>query len=150
MNNRYLGVLDEHGQPKPALHALVYFHSLFRGGFRCIDKEVSSRRMLHSSAQAHAFELADGTLVLVAWLKTVVLGERGAPPEGRVPDAREEKIALSLPHGRASAAAVYDELGRRLGTCPLARGAEGTRTARLRLGAGGVRVLVISPTGPHD
>lgn len=150
VNNRYLGVLDEHGQPKPALHALVYFNTLFRDGFRCLDKEVSSHRLLHSSVEAHAFELANGTRVVAVWLKTVVLGERGATPEGQARDAREEKITLTLPRTHARSAAVYDEFGHRLGTCPLARGADGTRTARLRLGGGGVRVLALSPTGSHD
>jgi hypothetical protein len=145
VNNRYLGVLDAQGRPKPALRALVYFHSLFRGGFRCLDKEVSSQRLLHSAAEAHAFELADGTLVVAAWLKTVVLGERGGTQAGQAPDTRQERLSLAIPGTHAKRAALFDEQGRPRGSCPLARGPQGGRVAHLRLGPGGVTVLVIRP-----
>ena len=97
-NNRHLGVLDQQNRAKPALKALHFFNSLFAGGFRCLDQEVRVNKIIGAPVEAHVFQKPDGAIVVVAWLKTYVPGER----VGDVVDQRQSAIDLEFPFGHHS------------------------------------------------
>ena len=143
LNNRYLGVVSAQGQPKPALQALSYFQGLFAGGYRCLDRQVRISRPLASAAQAHVFARPDGSVVVTAWLQTVVPGERGGGG-GQVEDRREEEIELELPLPAADKAAVFNELGQSRGSWPVEGHGSGCRIRGLNLRDGGVTVLILA------
>jgi hypothetical protein len=97
-NNRHLGVLDEQNRAKPALRALRFFNSLFADEFRCVDNVVRVNKIIGSPAEVHAFQKHDGSLVIVAWLKTYVPGQSpGASSKGSVEDQRASRIDLEFP-----------------------------------------------------
>ncbi|HWI57909.1 MAG TPA: beta-galactosidase, partial [Bacillota bacterium] len=145
VNNRHLGVLDEHGRPKPALQALRYFQALFANGFRRLDDQVQVAKTVSAPVVVHAFERPDRSVVVTAWLKTVVLGERGFPTSGQAPDTRQATIDLLLPvHGNWSAK-VFNELGQPRGTIALGRHHGQSLITGLPLRDGTVTVLVLEP-----
>lgn len=115
-NNRFLGVLDQNGEAKPALRALQFFKSLFLQGFRCIDDEVRLSKPIGSPAEAHAFETPNGNVVVVAWLRTYVPGLGAPASDGNAPDLRKVAVSLQVSLPTKSRGAVFDELGDPLGT----------------------------------
>lgn len=142
VNNRHLGVLDEVGKPKPALRALNYFNSLFAAGFRCLDQEVRVTKIIGSPVEVHAFEKADGGLVVIAWLKNYVPGTRFGNINGLVQDARRTKISLALPL-TATRARCGDELGNRVKTIPTHSRNSSTHIDDLKLQGGQVAVVIL-------
>jgi hypothetical protein len=115
-NNRYLGILDESGRPKPAFDAIRFFQSLLPGAYRCIDTAVRVSKPIAAPVEVHAFEREDGTVVVFAWLRTYIPGTRGGQLTGELQDDRAERIALSFPFPLQGDAAVFNETGDGRGT----------------------------------
>ncbi len=112
VNNRHLGVAYVDHEPKPAEAALSFFVKLFAEPHRCIDREVTITRPLASDSEVHAFLMESGRVVIVAWLKTHVLGRRIRESSGDAKDTRRESISLEIPYQLRGQAIRYDELGR--------------------------------------
>jgi cellulase (glycosyl hydrolase family 5) len=120
-NNRHLGVLDNRNQMKPALRSLFFFNSLFANGFRCVDDAVRVNKVIGAPAEVHAFLTPDGSLVIAAWLKTYVPGQRTSSlPSGAVVDHRTSTVHLEFPWA-AKRAKVFNETGTRRGQASVAR-----------------------------
>jgi hypothetical protein len=150
VNNRHLGVVDAAGAPKPALKSLACFHSLFSQGFTCIDDRTRVTRTIGSATEVHAFERPDRSLVVIAWLRTVVPGQRGEsllnrrkhPPVGEEPDVRRETVSLVFPAGACSHARIFDEQGQLLRNVQWPKA---QRAMKFEIPAEGVLVAVIPP-----
>lgn len=142
VNNRHLGVLDEHGNPKPSLQSLRHFQSLFRSGFRNIDNEVRITKQVGAPVIAHSFQLANGSTILVAWLKNYVPGTREDAAQRRT-DTRQAEVSFTLPSPSGRAAALYDERGRRIAGLPLRHGASGSEL-KLRIQGAATCVVIVS------
>jgi len=112
-NNRHPALLDPNGRPKSALFALKFFHSLFPYRLRCIDHDVRVSKATGSPVEVHAFQKYDGSIVVMAWLKTQPPGTRGNDAGGRVEDLPQAEIDLELPYPTGSTAGVFDEFGNR-------------------------------------
>jgi hypothetical protein len=112
-NNRYLGVAYIDHKPKPAAKALQFFNQLFSDKYRCIDKEITIEKKLGSDSELHAFETAEGDAILVAWIKTMVPGDRGDDKSGMVKDKRSENVTLTIPLALQGKATQYNELGKK-------------------------------------
>jgi hypothetical protein len=147
VNNRHLGILDQHGHPKPALRALKYFQSLFAERFRCIDQEVRLTREIGAPVEVHAFEKRDGEVVVVGWLKTYVPGTREGPVSGNAIDKRQATISLSFPAPLASSGEAYNELGDHRGTLRLQQQRRTTHLPNVKLRDGRITVLVLKTSG---
>lgn len=106
-NNRRLGVLDEHGRPKPVLQALVFFRALFAGDFHCLDSMTQQLRTIRSDSETHVFERRDGEEFIISWLRIVTL--RPVPKNGV--DSRCENIEVFLNNPHCRKMLVYSELG---------------------------------------
>lgn len=143
VNNRHLGILDEHGNAKPALRALRFFHSLFGKGFRCIDDQVRVTKAIGSAAEIHAFELPDGKVVVIGWIKNYVPGTRGTNLSGDVRDSRSERVWISLPLSIGNKALNFDEKGRRQGTVFTSKTDGEARTLALEVAKDQVVVAVM-------
>lgn len=113
VNNRHLGVLDRKGAPKPALHALRFFDSVFGNGFRCIDAQVRVSSPIEPRSRVHAFALPGGRLVVVAWLQNYVPGLE-ARGTGDTRDLRRATISVKLPFANGEAR-LFDDVGTLLG-----------------------------------
>jgi len=111
VNNRNLGVASVDYTPKPAERALSFFNTLFSQKSRCIDKLVTVSKTIGSDSEVHCFEDEDGSVVLVGWLKTHIIGTRGPDRSGNVKDTRKELMTLSIPMKLSGPAVQYDELG---------------------------------------
>ena len=111
INNRNLGVAYVDHSPKPAEKALAFSNKLFSQKVTCIDSKVVVKRAAGSESEIHCFENEDGSIIVVAWLKTHIFGKRVADQTGMVKDVRREKIALSIPLGLSGQATQFDELG---------------------------------------
>jgi hypothetical protein len=144
VNNRHLGILDEHGRAKPALRSLHFFQSLFPGGYRCLDGAVRVRKEIASPAEIHAFEKPDGTVVVTAWLKTYRPGHHGESSPQL--DSREASIDVTLPFPVERTARSFDELGLPRGTFRISP----ERTVRVLLRDGHVTVLTLQRRGAHQ
>jgi len=125
VNNRHLGVLDEQGGAKPAMHALRFFASLFGQGFRCIDHEVRVTAAVRPKFHAHAFELRDGRVVLVSWLQNHVYGQ-WRPGDGSTDNPRRGFVSVQLPFGVSGSASAFNAAGEPV-RATLARSATGSR-----------------------
>lgn len=145
VNNRFLGLVDTAGHPKPALRALRYFRALFHNGYQCLDTQARVTKRLKSAAEVHAFARPDGSVVVVAWLRTVVPGERG-DNSGQVRDRRREKVVVALPFALKPDAALFNELGEATGLVPVAR-QRGRAHFHLALQDGKVRVVILRRAG---
>lgn len=111
VNNRHLGVAYVDYKPKPAEKALSFFNKLSSQKNRCIDSQVVIKRTIGSDSEVHCFENEDGSVIVVGWLKTHVIGKRGGDESGNVKDTRKETIELTVPSKLSGKATLYDELG---------------------------------------
>lgn len=149
VNNRHLGVLGVGGaRRKPAFAALQLVGELLGGRLRCLDREVRAARSLGSEAEVHAFERADGAVVVVAWLRTHARGRGRISERGDAVDARRERLELWLPRALGDAE-LLDPRGRQLGVIG-ARGDQagpGTSLAPFEVRGGETLVLVLPPEG---
>lgn len=121
VNNRHLGILDEHGTAKPALRALRFFHSLFGKGFRCIDDQVRVTRPIDSAAEVHAFETPDGEMILVGWIRNYVPGTRNGSFTGDNPDSRREVVSVMFSNRNPTDAKIFNDLGENRGDISLSQ-----------------------------
>jgi hypothetical protein len=111
VNNRNLGVAYVDFKPKPAEDALKFFTTFFGNRAACIDGEVIVKRAIGSDSHVHAFRMEDGSLAVVAWLKTNVKGRTPSGTKGNLKDIRRETIAVDLPGSGSGKATMYTELG---------------------------------------
>jgi hypothetical protein len=150
VNNRHLGILDEHGNPKPAMRALVFFHSLFANGFRCLDAEVRVEKPIRSPAEIHVFETPDGRVIVIGWIKTYVPGTRSTNARGNLRDLRTETVSLEFPFAVGNQARVFDETGRKRGAIPVVSINDHARIPELEITNDHVRVLIFVKMGLPD
>ena len=111
VNNRNLGVDFVGHKPKPAETGLKFFNQFFARKNRCLDDAATVTRRIGGDAEVHSFEMDDGSLAVVAWLKTHVEGRVGAEPMGNRKDTRKETISLTIPAKGIARGFRYDPLG---------------------------------------
>ncbi len=111
VNNRNLGVDYVGWRPKPAEKALSFFNTLYGQKYQCIDSRVQVKRPKNSDSEVHAFQMEDGSLTVVAWLKTNVKGRKLSGPIGNLKDTRKETVAVIVPSNASGKAVMYTELG---------------------------------------
>jgi hypothetical protein len=143
VNNRHLGVLTAEGAPKPAFAALAFAHTLFDQPLRSLDDDIqvaTGGAALATTAQVHAFERGDGSVVVVAWLPTHD-AEASTEP---VADLRRTDLAVTLPRALQPAVPVFDERGSERARIA-ATVADGATTLPLRLRGGEVSIAVAAP-----
>jgi hypothetical protein len=150
VNNRHLGILDEHGNPKPALRALVFFHSLFANGFRCLDAKVRVEKPIRSPTEIHVFETPDRRVIVIGWIKTYVPGTRGTNASGEMRNSRAERVSLEFPFAAGNQARVWDETGQKCGTIPVLSANGRARIPELEITNDHVRVLIFVKMGLPD
>lgn len=106
--NLSLGILDVHGQPKPAFYALRFYNRLFGQPTRCRDASVRVMPTTGGAASAppvvHVFETADGSVIVAGWLGS----SRKAGGDS------QEEISLALPHMTQPQMDAFDVTGQRL------------------------------------
>jgi len=152
VNNRHLGVLDLHGQPKPAADALRFFRRAFRLPCRCADERIDELAG-NGSVQAHAFEFVDGSAVLCAWLPTHA-GPLPAPAAVPilVPPPATQTVQFRLTGLRLHEAELCNELGEAITDSDLQRAprslrchadSTGTTLSPLTLQAGEIAVVLL-------
>jgi hypothetical protein len=144
VNNRNLGVAFVGWRPKPAETALTFFNGFFAQKSRCIDAETAVRRTIRSESEVHAFTLADGSVAVIAWLKTTHAGQAGRRAPGLAKDQRRETIEVALPMNTMSGATMYDELGTARPFSGL-RAKEGRVAGEVTLAGGSIAILHIVP-----
>ena len=69
---------------------------------KCIDSGTEIRRTIGSESEVHAFEMEDGSVAVVGWLKTHIKAKEQPAESGNLTDGRRERIELSLPMTRAT------------------------------------------------
>jgi hypothetical protein len=111
VNNRNLGIDFVDHRPKPAESGLKLFNRFFALQNRCIDRETMVRRSLGSDSEVHCFEMSDGSLAAIAWLKTHIGGRIGKGPNGNIKDTRQETIDLTIPGKGITRGIRFDALG---------------------------------------
>lgn len=144
VNNRHLGILNERGEPKPALHALSRFQSLFADGFRCLDNDVTITKRIGAPVEAHAFQTANGNIVVIAWLQTYVPGTRDDVASGKIVDRRSANISLNFPFPLGANASITDEVGNPSGALTLERHGNSSELPNLRLRGDRIAVIQVS------
>ena len=139
-SNKHLGIVDVHGNPKPAFHALRLYQDLFVRPVRPADVQVRGGR----EAVVHVFEAVSGELIVAAWLRS---SPQSGNPGGRARDTREETVAVRLPVGAGAELTAFDvETGQ-----PIRTGAalDGPLLTNVRLRGGSIFVARIVPARPQ-
>lgn len=95
-NNKFLGVLDLQGRPKPAYHAFKLYNHLFDAPLRRISEQVTVQAAKDSQAVVEVFQKRDGRLLLTAWLRSSKRAEV-KDTSGKAIDTRSESLNLELP-----------------------------------------------------
>lgn len=148
VNNRHLGLVGPRYEPKPARAAFEFFTKMFSGPVRSLDQVARVEKGLGSAAMVHAFQRADGRVLIVAWLRTARWGRGDGPGWAAKMLPENERINVILPGGAQGEAILTDEAGRRLGRLPMQEkdraGADAASLA-LDLVPGQVAVVVIEP-----
>lgn len=116
VNNRNLGVAGIDHTAKPAEKALTAVDRFFRPEYRSLDKETLVRKSAASESVIHAFAFSDGSVALVAWLKTHIKGKMVPGVRGNLKDLREERLTITLPCPAPASITRYNELGQSIGT----------------------------------
>lgn len=142
-NNRHLGVATLHHEKKPAETALSFFNKLFSRKVRSIDKNTLVTKAAGSNAQIHAFEVEDGSVIVVGWLKTFVRGTRTKDMNGTAKDGRSEQVTVQLPEKRSGAVAGFDDQGGSTKTPAVERAGSSTLIKGWTLKGGEVSILTI-------
>jgi len=156
-NNGNLGVVGPDYTPKPAQQALKFFNGLMASPSRTLPATIETeeaRRDLPIDLPAtiatdtaanltpvvHAFEQADGDVVIVGWLPTFDPNRSESPGAGMHKDERSQTVKVNLPLAVAESGLLYNELGE---SQPFdAIDTEGSRsTIEVTLKGGGVTVL---------
>jgi hypothetical protein len=108
--HNHLGLLDTRGRPKPAMLAFAFFNRLFGQPTRSARVTVASSVGKSSQAMVEAIERKDGTLVVVAWLRSSEdheVHDRG----GMATDRRRETLAITLPCTETRGLRAYTPTG---------------------------------------
>ncbi|HLV79296.1 MAG TPA: beta-galactosidase [Chthonomonadaceae bacterium] len=114
-NNKFLGLVDTQGHPKPAYYAFRLITRLFDQPVRCIDDQGRIEAPPHSQGEVHVFEKKNGERIVISWLRRPRSGEiPGAT--GQAKDTRREVVTIRLPAGSASRLTTYDAQGNPLPT----------------------------------
>ena len=103
-NNRYLGVRDTAGRPKPAVQTLALFGEWLRRDYRVVSPRVIAAS---PATEVHEFEFSDGIRLVAAWLR---MPGSAAAERQPVEDQRTATVTLELP-ARASQVRVLDATG---------------------------------------
>ncbi|HWQ92040.1 MAG TPA: hypothetical protein VN673_10240, partial [Clostridia bacterium] len=138
VNNRHLGLLNLSRDPKPALRAFHWATTLFGPGIDYINHQVHVTKRLASTAEVHTFKRLDGTILIIAWLPTIVHGQRG-DPTGQTVDPRREVVSLQLPHKPRGQIAMYDQMGALQASIPA------QQSIKIPLHGNATRVLIVQP-----
>jgi hypothetical protein len=111
VNNRHLGVAELDWTPKPAEKAIAFMNTLFAQRHRSLDRQIVITKSGQSDSQVHAFELEDGSIVVVGWLQTRTKRPVVGQTPGNLKDTRTEQVTITLPTKLSSKAILYDEVG---------------------------------------
>lgn len=138
-NNRFLGIVDLQGRPKPAWQALRLYNAIFNHPFRVARASV--QRAPGSQSEIHIFEESDGNWIVTAWLRSPRKGEIAAR-SGVAVDRRAETISVKLPLKSRSVWKSYriDGKGEMTGILPPGGSLEG-----IRLTGGSVYIVEVDP-----
>ncbi len=139
VNNRFLGVVDVTGRPKPALKTLSFLQSLFLRDFHCLDPAVYETRTIASDAQAHVFERTNHELLAFTWL-SIPMAQTNTEFESH------ENLTLLVPNRYPASARVFDETGAPQGNVSLHTARSGTRLLDLNLRENELRVYDLAPS----
>ena len=142
-NNRHLGVAFADHTPKPAQHALSFVNRFYAEPMRSLDRETTFSRAATSDVVVHAFEQADGDVLVAAWLQTRRMGMQDDPGDGMHADTRREAVSVSVPRATRGAATRYDELGE-THPAPRVQQARGQTTVPLTLTGGTITLVRIA------
>ncbi len=107
-NNRHFGVLDMHGNAKPALQALRFWNALVDQPVRRLDVHEGADDK--KVTQIYAFEKQNGAIVIAAWLRSSRKDEV-IDQSGGATDERHETVSVALPDARPGTLRVYSALG---------------------------------------
>ncbi|MDP4196572.1 MAG: hypothetical protein Q8940_16075 [Bacteroidota bacterium] len=113
-NNRNLGVAYYDYKPKPALTALKFFNSLFSSKYKDIDSQITVIRQDNSDSMIKAFQNENGSVIVVAWLKTSFPKKRTNDTSGAMVDTRKEKVTVKIPFKLNGKITFYNEMGNEL------------------------------------
>jgi hypothetical protein len=100
VNNRWLGIVDVRGRPRPALEGFRRAAARLAGPLRPADDRLQVTRAIASRAEVHGFEAPDGSLTVVAWQRTSVAGDHRRGEAGREPPLPAESLILTVPGRR--------------------------------------------------
>ncbi len=95
-NNKFLGILDVNGNPKPALYAMQYFNHLLDAPVRCIDSSLQVHSAKNSQHVVHAFQKKNGDIVIAAWL-ALPAPKSDSESALQAVVKQEESISIELP-----------------------------------------------------
>ncbi|MBN1893712.1 cellulase family glycosylhydrolase [bacterium] len=144
INNRNLGVAFADHSPKPAQKAIMFFNELFSQKVRCIDGSVTVSRAIGSDSEVHCFEKEDGGVIVTAWLRTRVFGQRENDFSGDAADLRKEKIRIELPGKYTGPAVVHQAADDERGRFPIKHKKGVSILENLELAGGKIAILEIS------
>jgi len=142
-NNKFLGVAYADHTPKPAAKALQFFNSLFSGKYKSINNEVEVDRSLASETEIQTFEMENGDVVVVCWLKTMIPGRTNGQKDGVAKDTRKETITINISKKLSGNAIEYDELGNEKEFTSLESSNNKTVIKDLTLEGGGLSIIKI-------
>ncbi len=94
VNNRHLGILAADGAPKPALGAFRTVKRLYDQPLRALRVALDTQGVEATAVSVHAFERADRSVIVAAWLKTMTPERAGAAP---AEDPRRGVVSVTLP-----------------------------------------------------
>jgi hypothetical protein len=132
VNNRFLGLVDLKGRPKPALEGFRRARELLGGPLRVADGRVQWTRPIASRAVVHGFEGPDGGLTIVAWQRTSAAGDGRRGAAGQEPPRAAEELTLTVPGPRLRLAGNGPGAGQPAGVLEVIPGGGGT-SVRLRV-----------------
>jgi len=110
-NNKFLGILDVAGKPKPAFYALRFYNQLVDQPVSVLDSRVRVEKMPGSQSEVHVVERKDGHALLFGWLR-IPTRDEVADRSGMAVDTRREVVSVTLPGEGYARMSVYDAQGR--------------------------------------
>lgn len=140
-HNRHLGIAFGDRRPKPALQALAFANRLFANGFTNLPSRIEASSGSPSDAVAHAFRLADGRTLAMAWLPTNPTFAPSASSDPTGQDPRREIVDITVSAAGSGPARLYDARGSERGTLPTNRAASHTKINGLELVGGDVQLV---------
>jgi hypothetical protein len=97
VNNRFLGVVDLQGEPKPALEGLRRAVKLFERPLRVIDDKVLLTKPIAARAEVHCFEVEDGSFLVIGWQHVSEIGDPRPDDAGNERPREAEGAKLFVP-----------------------------------------------------